>query len=211
MSMPTSSPSGSGTEYREPPCLQGEKRNPVDWGSKGTCTFTGGVSDGKYGVMTFKMDDYGVKAQKSGFMFDNEVVCLGSEIGSNVPTDIVTTVNQCHLDGNVWIIGKSAPASNPRRTLLLSRLRNGSGMTASPILFPQGNKYKAKDGQQKATGQKSISIILATEISMPIFNLVINHGQSPRNASYAYIVVPGINHPEKMKTYSCRHLENRTE
>lgn len=81
----------------------GEKRNPVDWGSKGTCTFTGGVSDGKYGVMTFKMDDYGVKAQKSWFMFDNEVVCLGSEIGSNVPTDIVTTVNQCHLDGNVWI------------------------------------------------------------------------------------------------------------
>ena len=47
----------------------------------------------------------------------------------------------------------------------------------------------------------------ATEISMPIFNLVINHGQSPRNASYAYIVVPGINHPEKMKTYSCRHLK----
>lgn len=53
--------------------------------------------------MTFKMDDYGVKAQKSWFMFDNEVVCLGSGIGSNVPTDIVTTVNQCHLDGNVWI------------------------------------------------------------------------------------------------------------
>lgn len=44
----------------------GEKRNPVDWGSKGTCTFTGGVSDGKYGVMTFKMDDYGVKAQNHG-------------------------------------------------------------------------------------------------------------------------------------------------
>ena len=43
--------------------------------------------------------------------------------------------------------------------------------------------------------------------SMPIFNLVINHGQSPRNASYAYIVVPGINHPEKMKTYSCHHLK----
>ena len=47
----------------------------------------------------------------------------------------------------------------------------------------------------------------ATEISMPIFNLVINHGQSPRNASYAYIFVPGINHPEKMETYSCRHLK----
>ncbi len=94
----------------------GEKRNPVDWGTKGTCTFTGGVSDGKYGVMTFRLNDYGVKAQKSWFMFDNEVVCLGSGIGSDVPADIVTTLNQCHLDGNTWInTGKSTPASNPRR------------------------------------------------------------------------------------------------
>lgn len=74
-------------------------------------------------------------------------------------------------------------------------------------LFPQGNNIKLKMDRQKGNWAKINFNYPATEISMPIFNLVINHGQSPRNASYAYIVIPGINHPEKMKTHSCRHLK----
>ena len=185
----------------------GEKRNPVDWGSKGTCTFTGGVSDGKYGVMTFKMDDYGVKAQKSWFMFDNEVVCLGSGIGSNVPTDIVTTVNQCHLDGNVWINTGKTLRQATQGEFAFEQAPQWIWHDSIAYLFPQGNNIKLKMDRQKGNWAKINFNYPATEISMPIFNLVINHGQSPRNASYAYIVVPGINHPEKMKTYSCRHLK----
>ena len=185
----------------------GEKRNPVDWGSKGTCTFTGGVSDGKYGVMTFKMDDYGVKAQKSWFMFDNEVVCLGSGIGSNVPTDIVTTVNQCHLDGNVWINTGKTLRQATQGEFAFEQAPQWIWHDSIAYLFPQGNNIKLKMDRQKGNWAKINFNYPATEISMPIFNLVINHGQSPRNASYAYIVVPGINHPEKMETYSCRHLK----
>ena len=129
--------------------------------AKGTCTFTGGVSDGKYGVMTFKMDDYGVKAQKSWFMFDNEVVCLGSGIGSNVPTDIVTTVNQCHLDGNVWINTGKALRQATQGEFAFEQAPQWIWHDSIAYLFPQGNNIKLKmDRQKKATGQKSISIIL---------------------------------------------------
>ena len=48
--------------------------------------------------------------QRSGF-------ALGSGIGSNVPTDIVTTVNQCHLDGNVWINTGKSSSKQPKENL----------------------------------------------------------------------------------------------
>ena len=185
----------------------GEKRNPVDWGSKGNRTFTGGVSDGKYGVMTFKMDDYGVKASKIMVYVRQRSGLLRQRNQFEWPTDIVTTVNQCHLDGNVWINTGNAPRQATQGEFAFEQAPQWIWHDSIAYLFPQGNNIKLKMDRQKGNWAKINFNYPATEISMPIFNLVINHGQSPRNASYAYIVVPGINHPEKMKTYSCRHLK----
>lgn len=170
----------------------GEQLNPFDWGSKGTCTFTGGVSDGRYGVMTFRMDEYGTKACKSWFMFDDEVVCLGAGIESDLPQDIVTTVNQCHLDGEVV-----AETGKKRHTVSSAY----SALDATPTwiwhdsiayFFPQSCNLVLKTGMQKGNWAKINFNYPATELSLPVFNLTINHGKSPRNASYAYIVVPGV-------------------
>lgn len=185
----------------------GEKRNPVDWGTKGTCTFTGGVSDGKYGVMTFRLNDYGVKAQKSWFMFDNEVVCLGSGIGSDVPADIVTTLNQCHLDGDTWINTGKTLQQAAQGEFSFEQAPQWIWHDSIAYLFLQENNVKLRMNRQKGNWAKINFNYPATEISIPVFNLSINHGKSPRNASYAYIIVPGINHPEKMKAYSHRHLK----
>ncbi len=125
------------------------------------------------------MDDYGVKAQKSWFMFDNEVVCLGSGIGSNVPTDIVTTVNQCHLDGNVWINTGKTLRQATQGEFAFEQAPQWIWHDSIAYLFPQGNNIKLKMDRQKGNWAKINFNYPATEISMPIFNLVINHGQSP--------------------------------
>ena len=167
----------------------GEVRNPADWGTKGTCKFTGGVSDGQHGVMTFDMDDYGVKARKSWFLFDNEIVCLGAGIQSNVPENIVTTVNQCHLDGDVW------------------KDEKWIWHDSIGYYFPQATPIKLKTGEQKGNWAKINFNYPATELSMPVFNLTIDHGKSPQNASYAYIIVPGVNRPEVLKNYSLKEIK----
>lgn len=185
----------------------GEKRNPADWGTKGTGTFTGGVSDGKCGVMTFRMNDYGVKARKSWFMFDDEIVCLGSGISSDVPEEIVTTLNQCHQDGEAWIDTGEKLQQIAQGEISYDKTPRWIWHDSIAYLFPQANSVSLKLDHQKGNWAKINFNYPTTEISLPVFNLAIRHGKSPRNASYAYIVVPGINRPEQMKTYSHRHLK----
>lgn len=185
----------------------GEKRNPVDWGTEGSSTFTGGVSDGKYGVMTFKMNDYGVKARKSWFMFDNEVVCLGSGICADVPEDIFTTVNQCHLDGDVWINTGKTLRQTTRGETAFEQAPQWIWHDSIAYFFPQKGNIELRMKEQKGSWAKINFNYPATEISLPIFNLVIAHGKSPQDASYAYIVVPGINHPEKLEAYSPKDIK----
>lgn len=185
----------------------GEKRNSSDWGTKGTCTFTGGVSDGKYGVMTFDMNDYGVKARKSWFLFNDEVVCLGADIESNLTENILTTINQCHLDGEVWIESGNTSRKVQRGEFVFDQMPQWIWHDSIAYFFPQESNLKLKLSDQKGNWAKINFNFPATEISLPIFNLTLNHGKSPRNASYAYIVVPGINRPEDLKGYSIKDVK----
>lgn len=180
----------------------GEKRNPADWGTKGTSTFTGGVSDGKYGVMTFDMQDYGVKARKSWFMFDKEVVCLGAGIQSDLPDNIITTVNQCHLDGKVWISTGEKVQTATKGNFHYTQSPQWIWHDSIAYFFPQNSDLTLRLGEQKGNWAKINFNYSAVEISKPVFNLTISHGVSPKNASYAYVVVPGINRKEDIKAYS---------
>lgn len=185
----------------------GEIRNPADWGTKGTSTFTGGVSDGQNGVMTFDMDDYGVKARKSWFMFDNEVVCLGTGINSNLPESIITTINQCHRDGDVWInTGKSSQKAT-KTELSFEKTPQWIWHDSIAYFFPEECNLKLKMEEQKGNWAKINFNFPATEISLPVFNLIIQHGKSPQNASYAYTIVPGVNSPDDLKAYSSKEVK----
>ena len=185
----------------------GEVRNPADWGTKGTSTFTGGVSDGQYGVITFDMDDYGVKARKSWFMFDNEVVCLGAGISSSLPESIITTINQCHLDGDVWMNTGKVTQKATKENLSFNKTPQWIWHDSIAYFFPQECNLKLKMEEQKGNWAKINFNYPATEISLPVFNLTMDHGKSPRNASYIYIIVPGVNHPDDLKTYSFKEVK----
>ena len=88
---------------------------PRQWGTKGQSTFTGGVSDGTYGVMTYQMNNteyaLNTQAKKSWFFFDNEVVCLGSDIRSSNANAVHTTINQCLSSGPISLAAADGRSS----------------------------------------------------------------------------------------------------
>lgn len=185
----------------------GEVKYTADWGKPGTSTFTGGVSDGKYGTMTYDMNNYGVKARKAWFFFDNEVVCLGAGIESSTDKEITTSINQCLLAGDVY-------ASDGTQ---ITKVTPGSGQVNEntrwiwhnkiAYIFPEKSNITVKNGIQKGDWAKINFNQSDKEIALPIFNLWITHGTNPQNAGYAYIVVPGITTPEVAARYNAGEVK----
>jgi len=134
-----------------------------------------------------------VEAKKSWFFFDDEYVCLGTDIRSDVKLPVATTINQALLRGNVLVMQDGKKMEMPEGSRKLEKLKwvhhNRVG-----YLFPEPATLELSN--QIATGtwasitdQKNISTAIVKE---PVFNLWFNHGNSPANASYQYIVVPAI-------------------
>ena len=96
-----------GTTVRQEPELKGSPRR------MGTTDFVGGVSDGDYGLAACDFERNGLTAKKSWFFFDEGVVCLGAGISAAPGGAVVTTLNQCNLDGDV-LLTKAWETDNPR-------------------------------------------------------------------------------------------------
>lgn len=179
----------------------GEVENHNDWGVAGVADFVGGVSDGTYGVMAYGMNDYGMKANKSWFMFDNEVVCLGAGIESTTDKEINTTLNQCHLVGDVYAMrdgqmGKMIPESRMDEAFNGWVWHNKIG-----YYIPDGQQMHLKNGTQTGTWSKINFNQKNDPVSLPVFNLSLSHGAKPQAAKYAYYVVPGLSSPMSLKAY----------
>jgi len=146
----------------------------INWGrgARGSTAFVGGVSDGHFGVACMALDKAGVKARKSWFYFDNEVVCLGAGISASGKHPVVTTLNQCIAKGE---------------------LKRGDGWA-----LHDGVGYIALDGTLEVasatqTGTwKSINRNYSNAVvEKQVFSAWIDHGVAPRNATYAYVLRPG--------------------
>ena len=177
-----------------------------DWQTRGTSTFAGGVSDSIYGVSAYSYtDNYaGVNtgAKKAWFFFDNEVVCLGAGINSTSHAPIYTTINQCLLnDKNILV------SQNKKQTAIKKgefsydspdwTLHNGIG-----YIFPQGGRIYLNNEQQ-AGSWYDINHTESKEMQhREVFTLGFDHGTTPPNATYAYIIIPGITSARQMDTYN---------
>lgn len=177
-----------------------------DWQTRGTSTFAGGVSDSIYGVSAYAyMDNYaGVNtgATKAWFFFDNEVVCLGAGITSTSHAPIYTTINQCLLnDKNILL------SQNKKQTAIKKgeysfdypdwALHNGIG-----YIFPQGGRIFLNNQQQTGSWY-DINHTESKEMQREeVFTLGFDHGTVPHNATYAYIIAPGITSARQMEAYN---------
>lgn len=183
---------------------------PGEWGSSGTNTFVGGVSDGVYGVSTFSMRNYeytsvNTEAKKSWFFFDNEVVCLGAGIRSTASAEVNTTMNQCLLEGNVTVIKTDNTSEVYTTGQKSSRTfdNNLSWVLHGEVGYylPSGGNIVVNNQTQSGTWTSINTSQGGSSVSKDVFKLWFNHGVKPTDSSYAYVVVPNVNTTEKAAAY----------
>jgi len=182
----------------------------ADWGSvPGVTAFVGGVSDSLYSASAYDMDFNGVKAKKSWFFFDHEVVCLGTNITATATENLVTSINQCWLFGNIQ-------TSNAGVTATIDSASNTSTALTAPnwvlhdkigYFFPTGGNITINNKVQTGSWSRINNTQSTTSLSGTVFNMWINHGVAPGNAKYAYIVVPNINDVTAMQNYNSTNIK----
>ncbi len=161
-----------------------------DWGIPGTTKFSGGVSDGVYGVSCYDLNYDSVQAKKAWFFFDKEVVCLGAGITSEAKESVTTTINQAWLRG---VISRSSTAKGEKGFWALH--------DSIAYIFPERSNVEISNAVQSGSWYRINQGQSKTELTDKVFKIWVNHGTAPQNASYQYIVIPGIT-VEGIKKYN---------
>ncbi|MCL2152144.1 MAG: CIA30 family protein [Oscillospiraceae bacterium] len=164
--------------------------------------FAGGTTlDKKYSTSGVEIGhtQLQVHAKKSWFMFDNEVVCLGSDITSTNTTEPVeTTIEQRRIENNNDLIidGVKQPAT----------LGWSENFTGAKWAFLEGNAEGSNIGVYFPTEQTITAVrqtqsgrwtdhgtynIDNTLYSDDYVTLFFDHGVRPENTSYSYVLLPG--------------------
>lgn len=210
----------SGTTILQKP----ELHPPSEIQKNGLTDFVGAVTDGQYGaaVFDFKSPHDGVEAKKSWFFFDEEYVCLGTDICSDrfgfrsrsgdIPSKIpsvATTINQALQRSDVTVSQNGKVETLPEGNRILENVK-WVHQDKVGYIFPEPATINLSNQQQEGrwsdiTDEKNISDEL---ISEKVFMMWFDHGQRPDSASYQYIVVPNVTEAELTETStSNRNIE----
>lgn len=173
---------------------------------KGKSHFVGGASDGQYGAVGFDFTSVhdSLKARKSWFFFDNEIVCLGADINASGGFPVLTTANQSLLHGDVTIHDSKGIRKLKINEELESEVQWINHDSISYIF--SGNQKISVSNQTQSGSWRSITHqAWATDepVSKALFTATISHGTNPLNAGYSYVILPGLT-PEKTQHYDLK-------
>lgn len=184
-------------------------------------SFAGGVGiDGQYGInaMLYTAPDdakgnHDLNAQKAWFMFDDEVVALGSGITSTMENDAVETI----IDNRR--IEKSTQKFSVNGTPLQTTLGLGIQYEDANWAHLEGNPAKTVNKKNTDIGYyfpngctlqtlresrtdswKSIGTGSSSPITRNYISLAVDHQKKPVNDTYSYVILPGKTENET-KTY----------
>lgn len=186
---------------------KGTMITPQQWGTAGTTTFVGGVSDTLHGISVYDQDSNDTRAKKAWFFFEEEIVCLGAGIHTTSGTEeVVTTLNQSLLQGDVITSEQKLIRRYSGNNIGLTYDDNLDWILHGDIGYVLANggrgglTTKAQTGTWSSINKKGSK----DSVTNDVFRLWLNHGVSPNNDRYAYIVVPGIKDVAQMKSYAAK-------
>ncbi len=162
--------------------------------------WVGGVSLGRTGAAGLQLDGWGntLTAKKSWFMFDHEILCLGSGISSTDNRPIETTIENRLLgtagNGALTVDGAAKPvALGWAETLAAPRWAHLAGRTAAAEVgyyFPGDAAVRALRETRSGAWADINGGGAATPIIRNYLTLWFEHGNNPVNATYAYVLLP---------------------
>jgi chondroitin AC lyase len=189
----------SGTTILQKAKLHG----PDDIQKDGLTSFVGAVTDGLYGAVAFdfKSPHDMTEAKKSWFFFDEEYVCLGTNIKSKPNLPVATTINQVLMHNDVTVMQGGVKQILPKGNRVAEKVK-WVHHDKIGYIFPEPTAInisnQAETGRwSDITDQKNISNEL---VSDAVFKLWFNHGNKPSGASYQYIVVPDVSEQKLMES-----------
>jgi len=182
-------------------CLQNaQSLVPNSKRCRGKSDFVGGVSDGTEGVTAMEYIRGSLHARKAWFFLDDAVVCLGAGIDCDDPETVLTSVDQCVLNGPVTISAERQTRTLSKGQPFTGRLgwvhHDGIGYV---FLTPQKTTAGAvtQSGNWHAIHRRES----AATVERDVFNLWIDHGAKPTDARYAYAVLPDVT-AEDVRSFS---------
>lgn len=155
-------------------------------------SFTGGVSDGRYGASVYTLDRSASKGSKSYYYFDDEMVALGSGIRSTSDAPVHTVVNQAAAKDNATVNGTPVAAGTDGATVSDPSWAYNDRVG---YVFPSGGPVRVSNKTQ--TG----SWVDEKPVSRDAFTLYFDHGVAPSDAGYEYIVLPAAE-PAEVEAYT---------
>lgn len=161
-----------------------EPQKPGEPKRAGETDFVGGVSDGTFGVAAFDLKRDALGARKAWFFMGDMVVCLGAGITCDTEYDVVTTVNQCRLTGDVTLDGKMFAEGDGALDVNWVH-HDGMG-----YVFPKTSRVVLATGTRTGTWKRISAQRSADTVTDSVFMLSIPHGAKPNGGSYAYAVYP---------------------
>ena len=161
-----------------------------DWGkgTKGKTAFVYGVSDGMYGCFGYDYDFQGVKAKRSWFMFDKEIVCMVAGLNTNGESDFFQTINQCLSNGDVKV-DKVVLKSETQVT------KNAKWVIHDSVGYYTKNiasKLNIQNCYQNGSWKSIDTNGREGSIQSKVFTLGLKMGKNEKNRSYFYALLPGV-------------------
>ncbi len=157
-------------------------------GQFGGSSAVGGASLGGYGAVMMQLDVFGgrLRAKKSWFLFDDEVVALGADIRSVVAGKRIAT-----------IVENRRLRAARAKALVRGPAGAWACLPASPATAPIGYQFPTKSPiraqRVKRTGSwRDIDTGLPPKkLSASYQTIWIDHGVKPKRGNYAYVLLPG--------------------
>jgi chondroitin AC lyase len=176
-----------GTAVVQKPELSGDPRR------SGETSFVGGLSDGEYGLAAFDFhnSEENLRARKSWFCCDRFVVCLGAGISTSRERPVITTLNQCRLNGGVTVC---AGGNRVRLNEGEHRLEEVSSVFHDGIgyVFPRPATVNVENGERSGNWWRVNHQYSNEDVTRDVCTLWLDHGVSPDDAGYSYVIVPRL-------------------
>jgi len=164
---------------------------PTSKGCRGRSDLVGGVTDGQRGIAAMEYLRDGLHARKAWFFLDDAVVCLGAGIGNEGADPVFSSIEQCALSGPITVSTEQQVRELPAGERLTERLAwvHHAGMG---YVFAKPQTATVEGATRSGDWYRVHRRYSRQTVERDVFSLWIDHGAEPKEAQYAYAVLPNV-------------------
>ena len=140
-------------------------------------------------VMDFSKED--IRARKAYFFAGRGIVCLGAGISSSHPEPVITTLNQCRLWSDVFVLRGGTSEAIGEAGARGPDIRAVWHDNVGYVMMEQGT-IAVSTGTRSGSWSRVEEKASTDVVSEDVFICTIDHGSELSDASYAYQIVPGV-------------------